>query len=272
MSVTLRAAAVTVVRDRREVLRGADIRIRPGEVHGIIGPNGAGKSTLLRSLASTLRARSGAVLVSGGEAGTSGPARHPERDMSRISARQRARIRALLPQDAGHGDDMRVRDVVALGRYAHRGSVANAADRALERVGIAHLADRDLRTLSGGQRRLAFIAKALAQDPRILLLDEPLAALDPRFSLDVLRIVREQAAAGVGVGVVLHDLEVASRVCARVTVVADGEVVASGTPEVVLTPDLISGVYGVRAHVAPDPVAGGLRIVLTPQQQRRNSP
>ncbi|WP_261166763.1 ABC transporter ATP-binding protein [Microbacterium sp. Marseille-Q6965] len=252
----LTARAVRVRRDGRDVLSGADIRIAPGEVHGIIGPNGAGKSTLLRALASTLPVAEGAVLAGA-------------RDVSRLSARSRARIRALLPQEAGHGDDLRVRELVMMGRHPHRGLLAaptaadaEAVDTALHRAGIASLAAREVRALSGGQRRLAFIAKALAQQPAVLLLDEPLAALDPRHQLDVLALIREVAHDGVGVGVVLHDLELASRVCHRITVVARGAVVASGAPSDVLTPRLLADVYGVRARVSPCADTGGLRIAL----------
>lgn len=252
----LRGDAVTVARDRTIVLSRADLRIAAGEVHGIIGPNGAGKSTLLRALASTLPLADGAVFAD-------------ERDVARLSTRRRARLRALLPQDAGHGDDLLVRELVMMGRYAHRpllggpsGVDAAAVDAAMARAGIEGLADRAVRTLSGGQRRLAFIAKALAQQPRILLLDEPLAALDPRHQLDVLTLIEGLADDGLGIGIVMHDLEFAARVCDRLTVVADGAVVATGTPGDVLTPALLAEIYGVRATVAPCPDTGGLRIAL----------
>ncbi|MGI6878867.1 ABC transporter ATP-binding protein [Microbacterium sp. gxy059] len=252
----LRAEGVGVVRDGARVLSDADLRIAPGEVHGIIGPNGAGKSTLLRALASTAPVASGSV-------------RSGDADVARLSSRARARIRALLPQDPGRGDDLRVRELVMMGRYPHRRLLAApgaddaaAVRRALDRAGAAHLAERPVRTLSGGQRRLAFIAKALAQEPRVLLLDEPLAALDPRHQLDVLALLGDLASDGLGVGVVLHDLEVASRVCDRLSVVHEGRIIARGAPGEVLTPSLLAAVYGVRAHVAADPVAGGLRIAL----------
>ncbi|WP_456286563.1 ABC transporter ATP-binding protein [Microbacterium sp. JZ70] len=252
----LRAESVGVRRDGRRLLDNVRIAIAPGEIHGIIGPNGAGKSTLLRALAGTIAVTDGAV-------------RADEEDLAWMSARRRARFRALLPQDTGSGDDLTVRDLVQMGRYAHRAPWGaahpedhRATEAALERTGIAELASRPVATLSGGQRRLAFLAKALAQDPRVLLLDEPLAGLDPRHQLDALAVVRALADDGVGVGLVLHDLELASRVCTRLTLVADGCVVATGAPAEVLAPELIADVYGVRADVSPDPATGGLRIAM----------
>ncbi|WP_084502561.1 ABC transporter ATP-binding protein [Microbacterium indicum] len=249
------ARGIDVRRGGALVLRGASIEIRPGRVHGVVGPNGAGKSTLLRALAVTLP--------------SSGVVRFGGRDMRSIRSRSRARIRAMLPQDASGGDDLRVRELVMMGRYPHRPPLAppSSVDAArvrdaLERVGLAHLGDRGLRSLSGGQRRLAFIAKAIAQDPRFLLLDEPLASLDPFHQLEVIRLIGRIAAAGVGVGVVIHDLELASRVCDVVTVVAHGAVVATGRPSEVITPETLAGAYRVDARVRPDPETGGLRIAL----------
>ncbi|MGW7297037.1 ABC transporter ATP-binding protein, partial [Streptomyces sp. NPDC054829] len=221
------------------VLHGVDLRAEPGEVLGVVGPNGAGKSTLLRCLYRALAPESGTVLVGG-------------KDLLAMDPATSARHTAALPQEAEPVSGLRVRRVVVLGRTAHLGPWQTPgaqdhwiAEEALARVGASALADRDIATLSGGERQRVLLARALAQQPRVLVLDEPLNHLDIRHQLDALLMVR-----GLGITTVLavHDLGLALRYCDRLCVLADGAVVASGPPRQVLQPALMAEVFGVRAR------------------------
>lgn len=258
----LRAEGIRLSLGGAEVLRDADLEVRAGEVHGLIGPNGAGKSTLLRVLAWLRPPTAGRVVVSADGA---------ELDLAGLSVRRRARAVSLLPQDTAVDQDFAVRDVVTMGRYAHlsRWSGWGAGDEtiareAMERAGVAHLADRSVRTLSGGQRQLVLIAKQLAQRASVHLLDEPVSALDLGHQLEVTALMRDLADEGAAVVAVLHDIALASRVCDRITVLHDGRVHASGAPRAVLTPDMLARVYGIRVAVEPDALVGPAAVRVTP--------
>ena len=173
------------------------------------------------------------------------------------------------------------RTVVGLGRYAHRTRLARMrgdldagdlaiVDAALERVGASHLAEAPITELSGGQRQLVLLAKQLAQESRVLLLDEPVSALDLGYQLEVLELLRELAAEGRGVFVVLHDLGLAARSCDRLTVLERGVVRASGAPAEVLRPELLDGLYGIVSRVDHDPHTDSPRI--TALRRRRIDP
>ncbi|MGI5438634.1 ABC transporter ATP-binding protein [Streptomyces shenzhenensis] len=221
------------------VLHGVDLHAEPGEVLGVIGPNGAGKSTLLRCLYRALTPEAGTVLVDGKELLAMDPATS-------------ARHTAALPQESEPAGGLRVRRVVVLGRTAHLSAWQTPsaqdhwiAEEALRRVGALHLADRDIATLSGGERQRVLLARALAQQPRVLVLDEPLNHLDIRHQLEALRMIR-----GLGITTVLalHDLDLALRYCDRLCVLAAGAVVAAGMPRDVLQPALMAEVFGVRSR------------------------
>lgn len=266
----LRAEGITVDVRGAQILRGVDMAVRPGEVHGLIGPNGAGKSTLLRTVAGLVRPTSGQVWA--GDV----PVRH-------LAPRDRARLLAFLPQDTTITAALDVRTVVSLGRYAHRPRLsrwrgdldavdAGIVDAALARVGVTHLADRPVTALSGGQRQLALIAKQLAQQSRVLLLDEPVSALDIGYQLEVLDLLRGLADDGHGIAVVLHDLNLAARSCHRLTVIADGRVRCSGRPESVLVEDVIDDLYGIRSVVDRDPATGAVRVTALARAARPTEP
>lgn len=258
----LRAHRLRVHVDRRPLLHDVSLEARPGEVLGVIGPNGAGKSTLLRTLAGFLTPTSGAVHLG-------------DEPLDALSIRQRAARLALVAQDTGTAADITALDLVLMGRYAHRrrlgrlsGDDVRIARDQLARVGMASLADRAVPTLSGGERQLVQIARALAQRAPVLLLDEPTSALDIHHRMRVFAILRDAADRGDAVVVVLHDLDDAARHCDRLAVVHEGTLAALGTAVEVLTPALLAAVYRVEAtvHLGPTgvPLVHPIRVHPTP--------
>ena len=230
----------------RDVLDGINLTVDPGQVLGLVGPNGSGKSTLLRLLAGLVRPDRGCVLLDG-------------QPMAAMPQRRIARRIAMVAQSAETLDRISVRDAVALGRtpWLDAFSPWSARDdahvaRALRRVDLGHLADRDWSTLSGGERQRAHIARALAQDPQILLLDEPTNHLDIRHQLSILDLV---AGLGITVVIALHDLNQAM-LCDRLAVLQGGRLQALGSPDKVLDPALLARVFGVRASAMIDPHDG----------------
>jgi iron complex transport system ATP-binding protein len=235
------ADGVSVTFGARKVLQEISLTFRPGEVTAVVGPNGAGKSTLLSCLAGLRRPATGAVTLDG-------------RPVLAFADRDRARRIGYLPQTPEIAWPLDVHTFVRLGRTAHRGvfgeSAADAAavDRALERAGVLDLTDRDVTTLSGGERARVLIARALAGEPAWLLADEPLTGLDLSHQFDAGRLLREVAREGAGVVATLHDLAFAVRTVDRVVVLAEGRVVADGVPTEALSPSALASVYGVEAR------------------------
>lgn len=209
--------------------------IAAGRVTAILGPNGAGKSTLLRAACGLIPA-TGSVRVDGDE-------------VAGLDPRVRARCIGYLPQDAAVHWNMRARDVVALGRFPHRSSPAeNAAaiDEAMDATATAAFGNRAIGTLSGGERARVLLARVFAGKPRYLLADEPLAALDPAYQIDMVQRLRAYAHAGAGVAVVVHDLLQAQVVADDAILLDRGRVVADGPAAQVLTPENLAVVFGIR--------------------------
>lgn len=232
----LRLQGVTVAYDQRPVLRGVTFEIEPGARVAIVGPNGAGKSTLLRAILGLVRRDGGHIEAFGAPI-----------------ERVRRRI-AYVPQRSAVDWDFPVTafDVVLMGRYAHLGWFRRpgAADRqrarqALARLGVAELADRPIGQLSGGQQQRVFLARALAQDADLFLLDEPFVGVDAATEEAIYRLLDELRREGRTVVVVLHDL-VAARQRFDTVVLLNGRVVAVGPPRQVLTPALLRQTYGGR--------------------------
>ncbi|MFH8366432.1 ABC transporter ATP-binding protein [Streptomyces sp. NPDC018031] len=229
------------------------LRADSGALVGLVGPNGSGKSTLLRCVYRALRPTAGAIRLDG-------------TDLRTLSARDGARRLAALPQESTGEFGFTAAEVVAMGRLPHQSAAGrtSATDRelctaALARVGAAHLADRNFHTLSGGEKQRVLIARALAQQPAVLVLDEPTNHLDIAQQLEVLALVRD---AGLTVLAALHDLNLAAVHCDRLYVVAGGRIVASGTPHDVLTPELLADVFGVRAHRVRHPETGAVQLLF----------
>ncbi|NGY57782.1 ATP-binding cassette domain-containing protein [Lentzea sp. NEAU-D13] len=211
------------------------------EVVGIVGPNGSGKSTTLRCVYRAMKPDAGAVLIDG---------------VNVHKRQQLARDLAALTQESQVEFDFTVAEVVEMGRLPHERD--SARDRrivgdALATVDLSGLASRSFLSLSGGERQRVLIARAIAQEPRVLVLDEPTNHLDIRHQLDVLALAR---GLGVTVLTVLHDLNLAASYCDRLYVLDEGRLVASGTPEEVLVPELIAKVFHVTAHVVRHPTTG----------------
>ena len=221
---------------------------KPGEFFGICGPNGAGKTTLIRLLGGLLKPTAGSVRLQGNE-------------LNRLNPREIARQVAFMHQDTRVPFDFTVREVVLFGRHPYasplQGHTAADERRAMEclaEVGCQHLAERPANTLSGGERQRIMLARVLAQDTPILLLDEPTASLDIRYSLDVYETCQRLAREGRLVIAVLHDLRAAARYCTRVCLMDGGTIVADGDPEEVLHEGHIAYVYGIKVMTYRNPV------------------
>lgn len=246
MSGVLEARGLTLTRGRREILLGLDLSLRTGEVTVLLGPNGAGKSTLLSALAGLLAPAAGKVLLD-------------KEDLVALAPAARARRIGFLPQTPEVAWPLEVRILVGLGRIPHIGARGLSAEdaryieAALAEAGAADLADRDASTLSGGERARVMIARVLAGEPDWILADEPLAGLDPGCQIDAAETLVRRARAGCGVVLTLHDLTLAARVADRILVLADGGLLADGTPETALTPKVLARAFGVRTDLRRGP-------------------
>lgn len=247
----LRAQGVSLAYGDHLVVDDLSLTVPAGQLTVVVGPNACGKSTLLRALGRVLRPRSGTVVLDG-------------QSIVRLPTREVARRLALLPQAPLVPEGICVGELVARGRSPHQSMLrtwsaqdADAVDRALQATGTAELVDRPVDELSGGQRQRVWIAMALAQDTDLLLLDEPTTFLDVAHQVDVLdllaRLNREH---GRTVVVVLHDLNLACRYATHVVAMRDGQVVAAGPPDEVITAERVAQVFGLAAVVFPDPVTG----------------
>lgn len=252
-AVLASATGASVSLGGNPILHEVDLEVRAGEVLALVGPNGAGKSTLLALLAGDLDATAGGAHVDGRAVGD-----WPPRDL--------AMRRAVLPQQVTVSFPFTVTEVVRMGRAPW--SRTEAGDRddeviaaALRRTDTAHLARRAYPSLSGGERARVALARVLAQEAQLLLLDEPTAALDVHHQELVLEVARARAAAGDGVVAVLHDLGLAAAHADRVAVLSAGRVVADGAPDEVLTPDRLSSVYHHDIEVLAHPRTGALLVL-----------
>lgn len=229
---------------KREVLKDIAFLVRAGGFVGILGPNGSGKTTLLNCVAGTLRYVTGKVAVCG-------------KDILSIGSLELARLVAVVPQESAMNFEFTVEEVVLMGRYSHIDRYRfederdyTVAEKAMRVTGIWWLRDRLVTNLSGGERQRVVIARALAQEPKVLLLDEPTTHLDIRHQLEVLGLIKElNKARGLTVLAVFHDLNLAARFCDRLLLMEDGRIMASGTPEEVLTAENVAKTFRVIASI-----------------------
>lgn len=241
----------------REILRGVRFRVEPGEWFGILGPNGSGKSTLLQ-------------LISGLEPASAGSVRLEGKPVASYSRKVLARQLAVLEQDALPPLGFTVREVIEMGRYPYQnwlGDEAADADALVERIidwlKLESLRERTIDHLSGGERQRVALGKAMAQEPKLLLLDEPTTFLDIGYQVEMMDMVRQwERNLGMTVISVLHDLNLAALYCDRLLLLHEGVAAGIGTPEEVLRANLLERVYGTRPHILTHPDSGVPQILL----------
>ncbi|MDA9918310.1 ABC transporter ATP-binding protein [Erythrobacter sp.] len=230
--MTLLADTLSLDRGGKRVLSSVTDSLEPGAITAIVGPNGAGKSSLLLALAGLLEPAEGAVALDGAS-------------LSDLTAQDRARALGYLPQSAEIAWDVAVETLVALGRLPHSDRGREAIERAIKALGLEEFRGRPASKLSGGERARVLLARVLAGEPRWILADEPLAALDLAHQLNLITHLKSCAAKGQGVVIVLHDLALAMNHADRVLVLHEGELIASGEPRIALSETIIADAWGV---------------------------
>ena len=248
---TLRVLDVSFSYGAREVLKGVTLTLRGGEFVGLMGPNGSGKTTLLKVMNSVLRPKKGAVFVN-------------ELAVSKLTAKEVAKVFGVVSQEYETSLGFTALDVVLMGRNPHlsrfRGESRRDYEIAFEVMKLTntlHLAERPFNELSGGEKQRVVIARALAQEPKVLLLDEPTSHLDINNQIEVLELLKRLCKEKeILVVAVIHDFNLAAYYCDKVILMKDGKIYSMGTPPEVLTPSNIEAVFGVKVYVQRHPVTG----------------
>ncbi len=247
-----------------EVVHRVSLSVRAGEMLGIIGPNGSGKTTVLRTASGLLRPFHGTVLLQG-------------EDLHKMSASEIARRLAFVSQDILVDFSFTVHEIVMMGRTPHLSKLGwetrrdrEVAESAWEFLDVAHIEDRPITEISGGERQRVFIAMALAQEPKLLLLDEPTSHLDINHQVGIMDLIRRMNDdEGVSVLLVSHDLNLAAEYCDRLVLLNEGSVKMMGTPEEVLTEENIKEVYKAAVRLGSNPVTGRPHVMLMPDHSAR---
>jgi iron complex transport system ATP-binding protein len=253
----LQVDSLSVAYNHQPILKDISFQAPTGAILGIIGPNGAGKTTLIRAISGVLPLENGRICVDG-------------EDLKRLGVTERARRVAVVPQARNLPPAFTGRELVQLGRTPHLnwlGSFSHCDEekvfRALERASAVNLADRRLGELSGGEQQRLLLARALAQEAPLLLLDEPTTHLDLKYQIELLDQIRELAhQSGLTVVVALHDLNLVARYSDQVALLAGGELIATGAPEEVLRPEQLTAVYQLELQVISQTASG--RPVILP--------
>ena len=263
----LEVKGLTCGYDKRLILRDINFRIKKGGFFSVIGPNGAGKTTLLRAISKVIRPKSGKIIFEG-------------RDIWQMSFKELAKKVAFVPQlQLSYGLDMTVGEFVLLGRIPHRKVfqlLETENDKAIARevmslTNILNIKDRPISELSGGERQLVNLARALAQEPKLLLLDEPTAHLDIAHQIGILDLIKKlNISFGLTVIIVLHDLNLASQYCDEIILLNNGCLYKKGPPEEILTVDVIKDVYKTKAIIREDPISSRPHIFLISNDQKTN--
>ncbi len=257
--VELRGLTVRYAASAAPVLEGVDLDVAPGTLQAVLGPNGSGKSTLMRAVLGFAPHVQGAVLLEG-------------TPIQRWDRKALARVVAAVAQAEHVAFPLTVRELVAMGRYPHLGPLETertedreAVDAALDACDLAPLASRDVATLSGGEFQRARIARALAQQPHALLLDEPTASLDIRHRMSIVELLRAAADDGLTVLFITHSLDLAARYADRVLLLDRGRVAADGHPRDVVREEIVTEVYGWPVRVFDNPVTGRPSVTPLPK-------
>lgn len=244
MTTTLEARGVRLGYGKKIIADNMSVSFQKPEIVSIIGPNGSGKSTLLKALGRLLAPQGGAVYLNG-------------EDMAKAKTGEIARLLSVLPQSASAPPDLTVWELAACGRLPYRSALSDmgrgdkeAIERALGEVGLLALKDRTLGAISGGERQRAWISMALAQEPRVLLLDEPTTYLDIHYQLELMELVRRlNEKLGLTIIMVMHDLNYAAAYSHRLIAVKHGEILADGTVAEVFNEELLAGLYEVKIKI-----------------------
>lgn len=228
------------------ILDGVSCEVPSQSFVALVGPNGAGKTTLLRTVNGVLTPDSGTISIDG-------------KNVQSLSSREVARRIATVPQKTSISFDFSVRDIVAMGRTPHRSRFhrtdeSEIIEQALERVQIAHLADRSVGSVSGGERQRVLLARALAQEAPAMILDEPTASLDINHQVRTLELVRDLVDEGTTALAAIHDLDLAARFCDSIIVLSDGRVLANGPPASVLTETIVEQAFGGDPRIYENPI------------------
>lgn len=246
---------IKVELSHKKIVQDISLEVQKGEFVGLIGPNGSGKSTLLKTVYRVLKPSIGSILLDG-------------IDLRNIKPSESAKKMGVVGQFNTINFDFTVFDMVMMGRTPHKGllSADNPKDyeiafTAIRKVGMEHFAQRSFSTLSGGEKQRILLARALAQEPQLLVLDEPTNHLDIKYQLQLLSIVKSL---GIGVLAALHDLSLAAMYCDKLYVLKDGKLIASGSPGKVLTPELVREVYEIDCDIKENPDTGYLTITYYP--------
>ncbi len=253
---------VSVTLGSVQALEAVSVDVKRGEFMGVIGPNGAGKTTLLRTISGVLEPTSGSVLVDG-------------HDVTTLPSKASSRLVAVVPQQTSLQFDFDVREVVEMGRTPYRRRIQLEAaddgaivDRALSRTQVAKFADRDIGEVSGGERQRVLLARALAQDTPVMLLDEPTASLDINHQIRTLELVKGLVEEGKTVMAPIHDLNLAAHYCDRLLLLSAGKRTALGPPNEVLTESNLESAFGTDAVVTNNPVTGSVYVMALPEGAR----
>ncbi len=242
----------------KKIVQDISLHINEGEFVGLIGPNGSGKSSLLRAIYRILRPNAGHIILNGQE-------------VWQQSAREVAQQTAVVAQETHIEFSFTVHQIVAMGRNPHKGMFdrdtaedLTLIEAALERVGMTNFHGRDFRTLSGGEKQRVLIARALTQQTPFIILDEPTNHLDIRYQLEILELIKTLEVTKLAA---LHDLNLAATYCDRLYLLRDGQILAHGSPQQVLTSSLIKEAYGVYAEVGRHPITGQLHLAFAPSSE-----
>lgn len=257
----LRLEGITLGYGDRVVLKNIDLQMEPGETVGIIGPNGSGKSTLIKGITRVIPWRSGGVFINGW-------------NIAKLSRADLARLIAVVPQNPLLPELFTAFEVVLMGRTPHLGYFRYESDRdltvvrqAMEATETIALAQRRISELSGGERQRLVIARALAQEPRMILLDEPTAHLDINYQMEILDLIHKLCLERELVVIAaLHDLNLAAQYCDRLVLLHEGKIYCQGTPGEVMDDGIIKKVYGADVHISPHPVTGLPAIFIIPDR------